>query len=407
MFYEAILDKLYQISIQKKVDLKLEIIKIAYQLLGKPAESYPTVHIAGTNGKGSVATKLSEIFRLSGYRVGLYTSPHIDSYRERIQVNGQWISKSDVVQILQQIFNRLDRDTISLTFFEYTTLLGLLYFKKEKVDIAIIETGLGGRLDATNLITPIISVITTISLDHTDYLGSTIEDIAREKAGIIKPGIPVVIGPKACHHSIKQQAFNKKCEITCVPRSCTDFFDDENQEIVKKCIQVLSKSYNFSRVAVQEGINKRPPCRFFVKTFREKTCVFDVAHNPEALRSLSKELRKKFPGKLFRFLINFSFNKDTYNCLKIITDIAHHVHILPSSHARIASVQQIAHDLSRLCYSTYSCHPSVQDAVKVARETTEILVVTGSFYIMSEVQREFGIREDRKDFRPVGEIFSH
>lgn len=407
MRYEAILHKLYQIATQKKVALGLEVIKSAYETIGRPAESYPTIHIAGTNGKGSVATKLAEIFRISGYRVGLYTSPHIDSYRERIQVDGQWISKSDVVDILQQVFNRLDQNTISLTFFEYTTILSLLYFQRKKVDIAIIETGLGGRLDATNLIAPILSVITTISLDHTDYLGSTIDDIAREKAGIIKPGVPVVIGPKAYHDSIKQQALDKQCEITYVSGLSTDFFDDENQQIVKECIQVLSKSYVFSQIGIQEGIYKRPPCRFSVKIYGEETCVFDVAHNPEALRSLSRELRKKFPGKLFRFLINFSSNKDTYNCLKVITDIAHHVHIVPSSHARIASVKQIVQSLNLLCYRNYSCHPSVKDAVKVTRQNTEVIVVTGSFYIMSEVQREFGIREEREDSMFVGELFSH
>ena len=322
-------------------------------------------------------------------------------------MDGQWISKSEVVEILQQIFNKLDQGLISLTFFEYTTLLSLLHFQREKVDIAIIETGLGGRLDATNLITPILSVITTISLDHTDYLGSTIDDIAREKAGIIKPGVPVVIGPKACHDSIKQQAIDKKCDVTSVSHSSTDFFDDENQKIVRECIQVLSKSYTLSPVSIQEGISKRPPCRFSIKISGEETCVFDVAHNPEALRSLSRELRKKFPGKLFRFLINFSSSKDTYNCLKVITDIAYHVHIVPSSHARVASLQQIVVGLSQLRYSNYSCHSSVKDAVKVARQNTEVIVVTGSFYIMSDVQREFGIREDRKDSRPVSEFFRH
>lgn len=404
MRYEAILHKLYQIATQKKVALGLEVIKSAYEIMGRPAECYPTIHIAGTNGKGSVATKLAEIFRISGYRVGLYTSPHIDSYRERIQVDGQWISKSDAVDILQEIFNRLDQNTISLTFFEYTTILSLLYFQRKKVDIAIIETGLGGRLDATNLITPILSVITTISLDHTDYLGSTIDDIAQEKAGIIKAGIPVVIGPKAYHDSIKQQAFDKKCEIAYVSGCSTDFFDHENQQIVKECIQILSKSYVFSQIGIQEGIYKRPPCRFSVKIYGEETCVFDVAHNPEALGALSRELRKQFPGKLFRFLINFSSSKDTYSCLKVITNIAHHVHIVPSSHARIASVKQIVQGLNLLCYRNYSCHPSMKDAVKVARQNTEVVVVTGSFYIMSEVQEEFEFAKSQKDSIALSEI---
>lgn len=404
MHYEAILQKLYQIATQKKVDLGLEVIRIAYETMGKPAESYPTIHIAGTNGKGSVATKLSEIFRFSGYRVGLYTSPHINSYRERIQVDGQWISKSSVVEILEQIFTRLNQKAIFLSFFEYTTILSFLYFQRKRVDIAIIETGLGGRLDATNLITPILSVITTISVDHADYLGSTLDDIAREKAGIIKWSVPVVIGAKACYDSIQKQALDKKCEITYVSRCLTNFFDDENQQIVKECLQLLSKNYHFSQLAIQKGLSKRPPCRFFVKTFGSETWVFDVAHNPEALRSLSKQLKEKFRGKSFRFLINFSSNKDTYSCLKVIIDIAHHVHILPSLHPRVACVKRIVQGLNQLSYSNYSCHLNIKEAVKIARQNTEVIVITGSFYIMSEVQKEFNVRQNQRDAIALSEI---
>lgn len=405
MDYKEILHKLYQIAATKKVHLGLENIGLAHALFGSPAESYPIIHIAGTNGKGSVATKLSEIFRISGYRVGLYTSPHIYSYRERIQVNNQMIPKSAVVYLLQQIFTKLDSAHISLTFFEYTTILSWIYFQEQAVDIAIIETGLGGRFDATNLVNPILSIITTISLDHTEYLGTTISDIAKEKAGIIKPGTAVILGPKAHHYYISKEACLKKSQIVYVPKSATGFFDEENQQIVRACIQFLSKSYALTSDNIQKGIVKQPPCRFDVQTRRGKTCVFDVAHNREALQSLSIALAQTFSGKSLRFLINFSLNKDMFGCLQIIANIAHHIHIIPSSHVRIAPVERVAKCLQELNYKNYSCHQDLGEAVSLAMQSEELLVVTGSFYIMSDVQRELGILDEAQDPIALSEIF--
>lgn len=405
MDYKEILQKLYNIAAAKKVNLGLESIGLAHAFFGNPSESYPIIHIAGTNGKGSVATKLSEIFRISGYRVGLYTSPHIYSYRERIQVNNQMIPKSAVVHLLQQIFTKLDSAHISLTFFEYSTILSWIYFQEEEVDIAIIETGLGGRFDATNLINPILSIITTISVDHTEYLGTTISDIAKEKAGIIKSGTPVILGPKAQHYYLSKEAFSKKSRVVYVPKSATGFFDDENQQIVRACIQFLSKSYALTRDNIQKGIVKQPPCRFHVQTCRGKTCVFDVAHNREALQSLSIALTQTFPGKSLRFLINFSLNKDILSCLQIIADMAHHIHIIPSSHVRIASVEYVAKSLQELNFRNYSWQGSIGETVSIAMQSAEILVVTGSFYIMSDVQRELGILDKTQDPIALSEIF--
>lgn len=405
MDYKEILHKLYSIAATKKVHLGLEAVERAHAVLGNPAESYPIIHIAGTNGKGSVATKLSEIFRISGYRVGLYTSPHIYSYRERIQVNNQIIPMTAVVHLLQQIFTKLERANISLTFFEYSTILSWIYFQEQEVDIAIIETGLGGRFDATNLINPILSIITTISLDHTEYLGPTISDIAKEKAGIIKPGVPVIVGPKAQHYYISKEAYSKKNRIVYVPKTTTGFFDDENQKIVRACIPFLSKSYTLTKDNIQKGIVKRPLCRFLVQMCRGKTCVFDVAHNREALRSLSIALTQTFPGKSLRFLINFSFNKDILNCLQIVTDIAHHIHIIPSSHMRIAPVEYITKCLQDLNYRNYSCHQHIREVVSLAIQSEEILVITGSFYIMSDIQKEFGILDETQDPIALSEIF--
>ena len=164
-------------------------------MAGNPHRAYPTIHIAGTNGKGSTAHTLAAILQSAGYRTGLYTSPHIYDFRERIRVNGEMIDEDAVVDFVERwVAVSGSHPDIQPSFFELTSTMAFEYFARQKVDIAVIETGLGGRLDSTNIITPILSVITNISLDHTSLLGDTPAQIASEKAGIIKPGVPVVIG---------------------------------------------------------------------------------------------------------------------------------------------------------------------------------------------------------------------
>ncbi|MBM6992713.1 MAG: bifunctional folylpolyglutamate synthase/dihydrofolate synthase [Prevotella sp.] len=159
---------------------------------GHPHRAYKTIHIAGTNGKGSCSHTLASILQQAGYRVGLYTSPHLVDFRERIRVNGSPISEQRVIDFVEQ--EQTFFEPLHPSFFELTTALAFLYFKEQKVDVAVIEVGLGGRLDCTNIITPILSVITNISFDHTQFLGDTLAKIAGEKAGVIKEGVPVVIG---------------------------------------------------------------------------------------------------------------------------------------------------------------------------------------------------------------------
>lgn len=174
----------YKADIQPTIDMMTA--------LGNPERKFPSIHVAGTNGKGSVSHFLASILQETGYKVGLYTSPHLVDFRERIRINGEMIPQSAVVDFVYH--NRDMIDKFKLSFFEMTVGLAFNYFAKEKVDIAVIEVGMGGRLDSTNVITPLLSVITNIGLDHTQFLGDTVDKIAVEKAGIIKDGIPVVIG---------------------------------------------------------------------------------------------------------------------------------------------------------------------------------------------------------------------
>lgn len=189
--------------------------------LGNPENKFRSVHIAGTNGKGSTSHLLAAVLQEAGYKTGLYTSPHLKDFRERIRINGKMIPKPRLVKFVADHKNVVEK--VQPSFFEWTVGLAFDYFAKEKVDIAVIETGLGGRLDSTNVITPLVSIITNISLDHTNLLGKTLKKIATEKAGIIKPGIPVVIGET--QQEVKA-VFEKKAKAEKAPLR---FADDEFQ----------------------------------------------------------------------------------------------------------------------------------------------------------------------------------
>ncbi len=175
-----------------KIKLGLEAMRTTLAALGSPEQRCAAVHVAGTNGKGSVCSMLRTMLSAAGYRTGLYTSPHLSSVRERFRIDDGYISQTDFTRLLEKIRSSLAGEMI--TYFECTTALAFAWFAENKCDLAILETGMGGRLDATNVITPLLSVITTISLDHQQYLGDTLEAVAFEKAGIIKQGIPVISG---------------------------------------------------------------------------------------------------------------------------------------------------------------------------------------------------------------------
>ncbi|MCD6525818.1 MAG: bifunctional folylpolyglutamate synthase/dihydrofolate synthase [Desulfuromonas sp.] len=174
------------------IKLGLDNIRALLQSAGNPQEDYGIIHVAGTNGKGSVCAYLQQIYHEAGYRVGVYTSPHLHRFNERISINSQQITDEALVALVEEL--RENNLEVPATFFEFTTALALLYFSRQQVDLVVLEVGMGGRLDATNVVQPLVSVITPVSDDHGDYLGTTLVEIAAEKGGIIKPGVPVVIG---------------------------------------------------------------------------------------------------------------------------------------------------------------------------------------------------------------------
>ena len=205
------------------------------QHFGHPHTAYKTIHVAGTNGKGSCSHTLAAILQEAGYKVGLYTSPHLVDFRERIRVNGHPISEQRVIDFVEQ--ERAFFEPLNPSFFELTTALALLYFKEQQVDVAIIEVGLGGRLDCTNIITPVLSLITNISFDHTQFLGNTLEQIAAEKAGIIKQHVPVVIGETTPE---TRTVFEQKAAVCEAP---IYFAEEESEILSSKVCQTGGRDY--------------------------------------------------------------------------------------------------------------------------------------------------------------------
>ena len=211
----------------------LERVASFCQYLGNPQRSYYTIHVAGTNGEGSVSHMLASILQQAGYRTGLFTSPHLSDFRERIRVDGEMIPKQKVVNFVDK--HQAKMKEYDLSFFEMTASLAFDYFDQSDVEVAVIETGLGGRLDATNIITPILSVVTNIGLEHTEFLGDTLQKIASEKAGIIKKSIPVVLGQRNDEYNavFEQRAQELHSLLIYAEKEWTlngvEHYDDDNQ----------------------------------------------------------------------------------------------------------------------------------------------------------------------------------
>lgn len=217
---------------------------------GHPHQSYKTIHVAGTNGKGSCSHTLAAILQAAGYKVGLYTSPHLVDFRERIRVNGEMISEQRVIDFVEK--ERVFFEPLYPSFFELTTALAFLYFKEQKVDVAVIEVGLGGRLDCTNIIQPELSLITNISFDHTQFLGHTLPEIASEKAGIIKTGIPVVIGETNGHPDVKKVFLDKSLEVN-TPIVFAEELDEVQNESYSDDGKRLYETAHYGRLTGELG----------------------------------------------------------------------------------------------------------------------------------------------------------
>ncbi len=368
------------------------------EYLGNPEKQFKSIHVAGTNGKGSTSHMLASILQEQGYKVGLYTSPHLKDFTERIRINGNPIRKNCITNFIKRNKEFLEKQKLS--FFEMTVGLAFEYFAKQKVDIAIIEVGLGGRLDSTNIITPIISVITNIGLDHTQMLGNTLEEIAFEKAGIIKKNIPIIIGEK-------QKETTNVFENTATKNSSTLYYASENiKEILKsdligsyqkynikttiQTIEVISElGLKVTKENIKNGllnVVKNTNLKGRWQILQEKPRVIcDTAHNKEGLTYVLEQLRNENYRKL-HIVLGVVNDKDLDIILPLFPKKALFYFCKPDiPRGMSAKLLKEKANKFNLVGEEYS---SVNQAYKMsldAVKTQDIIYIGGSTFVVAEI----------------------
>lgn len=276
--------------------------------LQNPHERFRSVHIAGTNGKGSVSTKIAYGLRRAGYKTALFTSPHIFTYNERFQIDGKTISDEELSTWLQHLLSLCQSEQIDATFFEITTAIAFGWFADQKVDYAVVEVGLGGRLDATNIITPQVSVVTSIGYDHKEILGDSLENIAREKVGIFKSGVPAVIGPTVPIAVALQKAKALDVPLSIFSEYSADF-NEENTRLAEAVLGILGHPIPLGKV--------RAPYRAEVIS-KEPLIIVDVSHNPPGFEKLFQHLQRHVGDERYHVLLGLKATKDRKACIEIL-----------------------------------------------------------------------------------------
>ncbi len=372
-------------------------------LLGNPQICVKFIHVAGTNGKGSVSTMTAEILKRAGYKTGLFTSPFIEVFNERIRINGVMIPDNDLAEYITEVADIMQKNDMQVSEFAFITAVAMKYFADMKCDIVVLETGMGGRLDATNIIpTPECAVLTSISLDHTQYLGDTIEEIALEKCGIIKGGI-VVSSPNAAVRSIIEKTATEKNAklIVCDASKKTDggfmykgteyrlglggVYQAENASVVLEVINALCESgYNISENDIRDGFaNAKWQARY---EFVTPDIVIDGGHNKDGIRVLKESLKaEKRPITL---VITMMQDKDYEECILDIISVADKVVATELDMPRALKaneVKKICDDADVRCFAV----SDVKNAIVKAKEISEnsLICICGSLYLAGEAKR--------------------
>jgi len=384
----------------------LKRISEACEAFGHPEKRFPSIHIAGTNGKGSVAAMLHSILSEAGMKVGLFTSPHLVRVNERFRVGREEMTDGELQETLETITDKYPFPSQGLTFFELCTLVAFLSFAEKKVDIAVLETGLGGRLDATNVVQPSVSVITEISLDHTEILGDDLPSIAREKAGIVKPMVPLVCGTtdEEARKVIAKTAEEKGAPIFWPERDLKDLdvglpgeHQRRNAAIALKTLEVLKNTDAFrpwrtrlSESAIRDGLARvRWPGRLEWLS-RNPPVVLDGAHNPAGVKALADYLQEKKNVK-WKVLFSSAKDKDVPGMLKILRTVSGDITVCPIASERSIDPKIFSADTSlHTAEAAVKAYQRILDGLKPG----EGLVVTGSLYLVGEIKK-FTVGEPR------------
>ena len=373
------------------ISLGLERISKILEILGNPQGKLHCIHVAGTNGKGSVCSILASILAEYGLKTGLYTSPHIFEYTERIKINGADISKEDFARYVLEICEIADQNDIHLTEFEVLTAVMFKYFADEGVEVVVLETGLGGRFDATNVIKKnLCSIITHIDLDHTDRLGTTKEEIALEKAGIIKPDCPVITSEG--YEVIKDKAdegnslflltlpYSSEQELSALTLkgSC----QRENLALALAAVRFLYK--DISEEVILNGLKKvHHPCRFQV--FEGQNLVVDGSHNPNGALALKESLDMYFPSHKRRFIFGCLTTKDYGKMMKILFCTDDEVYFKHFNNPKSATIEELKKALAQNVTPQPKVVKEFSALSDLPKEPNTVTVVCGSFYMMKEV----------------------
>ena len=379
-----------------KADLS-QTLKLAKEL-NHPEHQFKSIHVGGTNGKGSTAHMLASVLQEAGYKVGLYTSPHLKDYRERIRINGEMISEDFVVNFVAA--NKSFFEANALSFFEMSVGMAFDYFAQEQVDIAVVEVGLGGRLDSTNILNPEVSVITNIGLDHTQFLGTTLEVIAGEKAGIIKPNTPIVIGETQLETELvfrtkatKEQApiyFADQRIETTPPTSLKGVYQIHNVRTVLQTVAILNTGvFTISAKAVQQGLLKVTENTGLRGRWEVlgsfPTLICDTAHNREGLSYVFKQLQsEKF--QCLHLVLGMVNDKDVLSLLELFPKQAQYYFCKPNV-PRGLEASQLAQIFTEHGFEG-SIYPSVKDALKAAKQSAshdDLIYIGGSTFVVAEI----------------------
>lgn len=366
--------------------------------LKHPEQKFKSIHVAGTNGKGSTSHMLASILQEADYKVGLYTSPHLKDFRERIKINGNCVSKQFVIGFIKR--NKTFLNKHSLSFFEMTVGMAFDYFARQKVDIAIIEVGLGGRLDSTNIITPEVSVITNIGFDHTQFLGDTLEQIAVEKAGIIKKNIPVVIGETQKETTL---VFNKIAQDKKAPIYLADDAETKNYEsdlkgtyqkhniktVLKTVIELKKKGYNIAEAKIKSGLlkvieNTGLQGRWQVLSERPKI-IADTAHNKEGLSYTMTQLKSE-PFNKLHIVIGVVNDKNLESIIDLFPKDAQYYFCKPNVQRGLdANVLKDFFSKNNYQGEIYNSVDEAFDAAKRKAKNDDLIYVGGSTFVVAEI----------------------
>ncbi|MBQ6612935.1 MAG: bifunctional folylpolyglutamate synthase/dihydrofolate synthase [Alistipes sp.] len=401
----------------------LERITSFCQHLGNPQRNFYTIHVAGTNGKGSVSHMLASILQQAGYRTGLFTSPHLTDFRERIRVDGEMIPKQKVVNFVDKHESKMRE--LDLSFFEMTAAMAFDYFDQSDVEVAVIETGLGGRLDATNLIVPILSVVTNIGMEHTEFLGDTIEKIAAEKAGIIKKSVPVVIGQRSdeYNHVFEGRAAELHSRVIYAEEAwqlnAVEHFDDDNQhfsltrmrddrtyELDVDLLGDYQRHNIVTACAAADFLAEETPLTISRRAFRqglatvvettglmgrwqvlghEPYMVCDTGHNADGIKYVAKQLENLECDRLF-CVIGFAKEKDLNKIIGLLPRKAHYI-FTRAQIDRARNIEDIAAAADAIGLD-YECVATVREAILHAKSlagTDDAIFIGGSNFVVAEI----------------------